>query len=174
MLTVKKIPDELKDENICSIFIEDEVNYFNLVITGNRDYRSFGDSDLIKIINNDYYDDETAYDYDVFEELKKITGKEWSYSYIRGYCQGDWNIVYYQLDTENIDKVIKFIETFYFGKYSEFVIGEDEDQYTDFVPHDVVWNGKKAICEHLGLDPENTIILEDDGFIKEYKYKEIK
>jgi hypothetical protein len=61
------------------------------------------------------------------------------------------------------------------GKVTEFTVDEgDGDTYHDFVPDDIVWKGKKSICEYLGLNVETTTIYEDDGYEKVYKYKEIK
>lgn len=42
------------------------------------------------------------------------------------------------------------------------------------VPDDIVWEGKKSICDYLGLSVDNTKIYEDDGYKKVYKYKENK
>ena len=41
------------------------------------------------------------------------------------------------------------------------------------LPDDIVWKGKKSICDYLGLSVDNTTIYEDDGYEKVYKYKEI-
>ena len=62
------------------------------------------------------------------------------------------------------------------GKVSEFEVkeeGDDDSTYQSFVPDDVVWKGKKSICDYLGLSVDNTKIYEDDGYEKVYKYKEI-
>ena len=79
------------------------------------------------------------------------------------------------LTVVNYDEVtkeeIEEIENFYMGKVTEFQV-EDEG-YHEFVPDDVVWSGKKAICDYLGLKEEETTIYEDDGYEKVYKYKEI-
>ena len=42
------------------------------------------------------------------------------------------------------------------------------------VPDDIVWKGKKSICDYLELSVDNTKIYEDDGYKKVYKYKENK
>ena len=54
---------QVDPENVWYDF-EDEVDFRQyedkMVIAGNRDFREFGDSDLIKIVKGDYYDyDET-------------------------------------------------------------------------------------------------------------------
>ena len=71
---------------------------------------------------------------------------------------------------------IETIENFYMGKVSEFEVeedGDDDSTYHEFVPDDVVWEGKKSICDYLGLSVDSTTIYEDDGYEKVYKYKEI-
>ena len=55
-----------------------------IIIGGNNHYNSMGDKTLIDVISGSFHDDELGYDYDVFDELKKITGKEYDSSTIRG------------------------------------------------------------------------------------------
>ena len=46
----------------------------------------------------------------------------------------------------------------YLGKVSEFL---DEDMCSYYVPDDVVWKGKKAICDYLGLKADETEIYDE-------------
>lgn len=168
---LKKVPDEQVYYNF-----EDQVelDYEKVCICGNRDYISYGDNNIIDIINGDYYDDETGYEYETLEQLKKFTGKNWKVKTIKGYSQGDWNELYYVEGTD--EYYLEEIENFYMGKVDEFTVVEDDDEdsiYHDFIPHDVVWKGKKSICEYLGLDPDTTSVYEDDGYERVYRYKEI-
>lgn len=173
------ILNQVKPEHVYFDFedetqILDDVEKQNIVITGNRDFTNYGDADLLAVIKGDYYDgdltlvenpdgtcyeDTIGYDYDIYEELKKLTNKEWEQTTIKGYSQGDWQDVYYVKD--EIDQTrIKEIEDFYMGKVSEF---RDEDNVCYFVPDDITWDGKDAICNYLGLDPNDTIIFNDEG-----------
>ena len=167
--TLRKTPDEYVYYDF-----EDYVSIEeNVVICGNSRMTSFGDSELISIIEGDYYDDETGYDYETLEQLKKVTGKDWEETTIRGYSQSDWNTVYYVKD-EVSDSYLEEIENFYFGKVDEFVVTEDDNEdehYLVLIPHDVVWEGKESICKYLDLSVETTVIYEDDGYEKVYKYK---
>lgn len=165
--TVKRVPDEHVYYNF-----EDQVelDYEKVCICGNRDFISYGDKNIIDIINGDYYDDETGYEYETLEQLKKFTGKNWKVRTMKGYSQGDWNELYYVEGTD--EYYLEEIENFYMGKVDEFVISEDDDYYV-FVPHDVVWDGKDSICRYLDLQPEDTVIYVDDGYEKVYNYKEI-
>jgi hypothetical protein len=166
--TVKKVPDEQVyydfDDQV-------ELDFENIVICGNRNFISYGNKTLIDIIQGDYYDDEVGYDYETFEMLEKVTGKKWDRTTIKGYSQGDWQDVYF---TKEVSQgYLEEIENFYMGKVDEFVISEEDDEYHVFVPHDVVWEGKDSICRYLDLQPEDTVIYEDDGYEKVYRYKEI-
>ena len=168
-IILRKVPDE----DVYYDF-EDyvEVDEERFIICGNDDFRSIGDEKLISIVEGTYYDDKVGYDYDTLEQLKKVTGKDWTETTLRGYSQSDWQTLYY-VDEEVDKEEIETIEDFYMGKVSEFEVEEDEDTYHEFVPDDIVWKGKKSICDYLGLEVETTTIYEDDGYEKVYKYKEI-
>lgn len=166
---LRKVPDEDVYYNF-EDFIELDKKRF--IICGNDDFRSIGDKKLISIVEGTYYDDEVGYDYETLEELKKVTSKVWEETTIRGYSQGDYQTLYY-VDEEVDKEEIEMIENFYMGKVSEFEVEEDGDTYHEFVPDDVVWKGKKSICDYLGLNVDSTTIYKDDGYKKVYKYKEI-
>ena len=156
---------------------EDEVDFSQyedkMVIAGNRDFKEFGDSDLIKITKNDYYDDdetlienedgscyedEIGYNYETAEELAKVSGKKnWVEGSFRGYSQSDWQKVWYVKDEVSQDE-LDYMEAFYMGKVSEF---RDEDECYYSVPDDVVRKGKKAICDYLGFKVDETEIYDE-------------
>lgn len=166
---LRKVPDEDVYYNF-EDFIELDKKRF--IICGNDDLRSLGDKKLISIVEGTYYDDEVGYDYETLEELKKVTGKVWEETTIRGYSQSDYQTLYY-VDEEVDKEEIEMIENFYMGKVGEFEVEEDGDTYHEFVPDDIVWKGKKSICDYLGLNVDSTTIYKDDGYKKVYKYKEI-
>ena len=167
---------QVNPENVWYDF-EDEVDFSQyedkVVIAGNRDFKEFGDDDLIKIIKNDYYDndetlienedgscyeDEIGYNYDTAEELAKVSGKKnWVEGSFRGYSQSDWQKVWYVKDEVSQDE-LDYMEAFYMGKVSEF---SDEDECYYSVPDDVVWKGKKAICDYLGFKVDETEIYDE-------------
>ena len=169
---LRKVPDEDVYYNFEDFIELDETKF---IICGNDDFTSLGDKKLISIVEGTYYDDEVGYDYETLEELKKVTGKVWEETTIRGYSQSDYQTLYY-VDEEVDKEEIEMIENFYMGKVSEFEVKEDGDDdftYHEFVPDDIVWEGKKSICDYLGLNVDSTTIYKDDGYKKVYKYKEI-
>ena len=168
--TLTKVPDENSYYNFEDLMDIDKERF---IICGNSHFRNIGDEKFISIVENTYYDDEVGYDYNTFEMLKKVTGKDWTETTLRGYSQGDWQTLYYIIDDSTIEE-LETIENFYMGKITEFKVDEGDDCiYHDFVPDDIVWKGKKSICKYLGLKEEETSIYEDDGYEKIYKYKEI-
>lgn len=141
-----------------------------VVITGNRDFKDYGDKKLIDIINGDYYDDDCAYDYETFEELQKVTGKRWERRTMHGYGQSDWQYLYFAVDETNGES-LDAIEDFYMGKVTEFT---DEDCCSYYVPDDVVWKGKQAICDYLGLPVDETTILKPTNRHVVYDYEQLQ
>ena len=89
---LRKVPDE---DTYYRFEDEVEIDTERIIIYGNHDFREFGDSILLSIVSGNYYDDEFGYEYDIFEELEKYTGKKWKQTTIKGYSQGDWQDVYY-------------------------------------------------------------------------------
>ena len=163
-------------ENVLYDF-EDEVDFSQyedkMVIAGNRSFKEFGDSDLIKIVKGDYYDDDETlieneddscyedvigYDYETAEELAKVSGKKnWVKDAFRGYSQSDWQTVWYVKDKVSQDE-LEYIEAFYMGKVDEL---HDEEGVCYYVPDDITWKGKKAICDYLGLKVDETEVYDD-------------
>lgn len=148
---------------------DDEVAFENLendvVIDGNNHFEEKGDSTLLDIVRGDYYDDsvdddgdEIVYDYDTLPELEKYTGKTWTEGVIKGYDQGDWQNIYYSEDVA--PETVKLIQDFYFGMITCFKDIDEGIEY--FVPDRIAWKGKNAICDYLGLNPDETEIVEDE------------
>lgn len=174
---MKTILKQVKPENVWYNF-EDEVDFSQyedkMVIAGNRDFQTFGKSDFVEVVKGNYYDeDETlvenpdgtcyedtiGYDYETAEELEKLSGKKgWVEGTIRGYSQSDWQTIWFVKDEVSMEE-ISYIENFYMGKISEF---HDEDMTCYYIPDDVVWKGKKEICDYLGLKEEDTEIYDEN------------
>ena len=169
-----KVPDENMyfDSEDFDSYVDFDKERF--IICGNSHFGNMGDEKLISIVEGTYYDDEVGYDYDTLEMLKKVTGKDWTETTLRGYSQSDWQTLYYVVDDSTIEE-LETIEDFYMNKITEFRVDEgDGYEYRTFVPDDIVWKGKKSICEYLGLKEEDTIIYVDYESKKVYDYKELE
>ena len=167
MTILRKVPDEYMNYSF-----EDyvDIDKSKIIICGNREFQEIGDKRLLAIVKGDYYDGDNGYNYEILGELKKVTGKVWEGTTLRGYSQGDWQTLYYVVDEVTPDE-IETIENFYMGKVTEFEI-EEYGEYVcnSFIPDDIVWKGKKSICDYFGIKEEETTIYD---YEKVYKYKEM-
>lgn len=177
MITIKRVPDE-------DVYYdwEDQIDLMeeadDLLIMGDRHYVLFGNSTVKDIVNGDFYDDAFVdpYDYETIPELNKVLGGDWDYTEFKGYSQGDWCGVWYNKNKVS-EGLLYELEVYIMGKADEFVVQEDDDPddtYHVLVPHDVVWKGAKAVCEFLGIDFKDAVVLEDDGYEKVYHYKRME
>lgn len=169
---MKYILAQVEDENVIYDFnkevcFEDKYKN-NVVICGNRRFKSYGRNDLINIINENYKDE------DKINKLNELTHKKWNMTFLTGYNQGDWQYIYYVEDEVNKEE-IEYLEAFYMDKVSEYLVETDGDCYHTFVPHTITWkNNKKDICDYIGIDYNETQLLKYVGFHKVSDYEEIK
>lgn len=179
MTIIKKVPDE---QTYIDFAIDCWCNALSIsvspleqvaVLCGNTDYDSYGLKTYIDIVKGRYeFDEDEDYAYDILEMLEKVSGKKWQHTTIRGYSQREWQDMFY-VDGELDDELIERIEDFYFGKVAMFNIN-DGYEYCDFLPDRIVWKGKQAICDYLGIFPEEAKVLIDKGYVKQYKYEELE
>lgn len=89
------------------------------------------------------------------EELAKVvslvTGEKWEMTCIRGYSQGDWNIMYFIADKVDRD----YIEALYFGMFEEWEIIQDGDKLESFVMRTFSFNPKSEIAEYFDISEDN-------------------
>lgn len=97
--------------------------------------------------------------------LSIVTRQEYSYTTIRGCCQGDWNEVFYSVEEYSIDDIHTF-ETLYFNTGSEWIIHDEENKpesakeiegYSRYCTTDDV---RKEIADAEGVNPEDVILYE--------------
>ena len=179
MIKITKVDDSDINYNWEDEVCLDDMGFSkDIVILGDRKSVVYGDDLLVDIIRGDYYDDDTrevptedgfledeviGYDYDLYEELEKKTGNKFEEGSLQGYGQGDYCTVYYNSAKIDVD-FLKELEIWIMGKVSEYKIEEDEDdEYYSYIPHDVEWKGKKAICEYFGFDEKDCVVYEEDG-----------
>lgn len=113
-------------------YIEDILTEASALITGNRDYNTIN-----YIANNVAEDmqelDEIIKDFnyyhisDFIEALEKATNKKYKMYKLTGYCQGDWNYLFYE-EGKLTQEQLNYINDIYYGCFSEYIEqSEDED-----------------------------------------------
>jgi len=113
-------------------YIEDILTEASALITGNRDY-----STMNYIANNVAEDmqelDEIIKDFnyyhtsDFIEALEKATNKKYKMYRMAGYCQRDWNYLFYE-EGKLTQTQLDYINDIYFGCCGEYIDqSEDED-----------------------------------------------
>ena len=97
--------------------------------------------------------------------LSIVTRKEYDYTEIRGYCQGDWNVIFYPVDEYNSSDIRTF-EAYYFNTGSEWIIHdsdsipENADDIDGYSMYCITYDIKKEIAEAEGISPEDVILYE--------------
>ena len=152
---------------------EDELCTRKGCICGNKDFKEYGDNRVLEIVKNEYYDEEEGYEYELFDELKKVMGVEYDAFDLMGYSQGDWNIVYLPKN-ENNSKYVEWLEAMYFGKYDEYC---NEDYYAIPILHSIAWKSPDAIKEEIacstGLSVDEITLKKFTGYKKIAEYEEV-
>lgn len=144
----------LEDREITTDFyfiqLEGELTEASAIITGNRDYGTMnyidnngaeGLQELDEIIKDfNYY-----HISDFIEALEKATNKKYKMYKLTGYCQSDWNYLFYE-EGKLTQEQLNYINDIYFSCCSEYIEqSEDEDN-----------NG----CRYLVTDSECNSIEE--------------
>lgn len=109
----------------------------------------------------------------ITEMLNAVYGNRFETRTIKGYCQSDWNEIIYDAGIKDSD--IRYIESMYFGMYSEVRIVESENsEYWTEIIHDDLWNIKdnhSELCKYFDV-PEDSVIYLADGTITTTNWKE--
>lgn len=92
--------------------------------------------------------------------LTELTPLKWCADTIRGYCQSEWNYIVYP-DTYSSNAILDF-ETFYFGKYRDYIIKYRGETVSDFIPDRIAWNDDELNTRILELTRD---YLTSDGNI---------
>lgn len=167
---IKPIPDkyvftQTGDDGVDTTFYFEDNALDGAIIAGNREYTDFFyiDSELESKLKEECYLSNTK---DVVAFLTKETGKEYTYKTLRGYCQSDWQYMYYSKDKFTKER-LQEIEDFYFGNVVEYA---DEEDTTTIVPDSV--NTKEYLAQITGCKPEDIILRKIKGYVKTPIYEE--
>ena len=162
--TQKRVFEQMSDEGIDTSFYFEffEENFPGAFIWGNRDFCDFGIDEIIKNIIDDSCNDE-----EILQNLKKETGKDYKQRTLRGYCQSDWQNLFFVEGTLT-EKQIDYIEAYYFGMVQEYF---DTVEECCFIVCDFE-DTKTALAEQTGEDKNNIIIKKITGYIKTPVFEE--
>lgn len=160
-------------------------HYSNLadVIPARDDGREYTRAERIKfaVLAEEYAETGTREENAVLcDALELITGLEYEYTEIRGCCQGDWqNIIY---PAEYGREWLECFESEYFNTGSEWIIDDTGDAMPD--PADIVgwslyahaWGAdaiRAEIAAAVGVNTDDVILYQFDGWTKTAKYQEV-
>lgn len=108
--------------------------------------------------NYDFGDDEI-----ILPALELITGIKWDVTCIKGYCQGDWQYMYYPVNQWDSNDIHRF-ESEYFNTGSEWHIHDGEN--TPEKPEDVI-----GYCEYfsdnMDIDDIKLYLANEHGVLVE-------
>lgn len=162
--TEKRVFEQMRDEGTDTSFYFDcfKESFPDAFIWGNRDFCDFGIDDTIKeALNNSFNTEE------LIENLKKETGKDYEKRTLRGYCQRDWQNLFFVKGTLT-EKQIEYIEAYYFGMVQEYF---DTTEKCCYIVCDFE-DTKTALAEQTGEDKNNIIIKKITGYTKHPVYEE--
>ena len=164
-------------------FYFDELEYdlteANAIIIGNRDYTTLNYANnvnneaLKEVLDNYYY-----YQNDFLQELEKATNKKYKAYKLTGYCQRDWNYLFYE-EGKLTQAQLNYISDIYFGCCSEFIQQEEDEEDGAgccYLVADSEYNNieelKKILADLSGNDFESIKIGTVTGYtpIPIYKY----
>ena len=113
--------------------------------------------------------------------LSVVTGHKWDWRIIRGYCQGDWNKIFYSVDDWSREALAAF-ETMYFNTGSEWIIHDEENTpegpedisgYSCYIVADTEEGIRKELAAVAGCAPSDLVIWAFDEFIRVPQYKAV-
>ena len=113
--------------------------------------------------------------------LSIVTGRKWDWKIIRGYCQSDWNEVFYPVDDWSREALSAF-ETMYFNTGSEWIIHDEENTpegpedisgYSCYIVADTEEGIRKELAAVAGCAPSDLVIWAFDEFIRVAQYKAV-
>jgi len=149
--------------------------------------RALTDDETIRLIRLcDLFATSTARseEFDIICEALSIKfGIKYDYTDIRGYCQGDYQYVFYPEDTSK--DFIKFLEAVYFATGTEFAITEKMFEATPDFDEEVIYHDytylyrdediKNWIAKNAGVTPEEVCLvkIKSSYNVKHYEYEEV-
>ena len=138
------------------------------------DINRISDDDIRKLVPL-FLDNE---DVDICELYTKvfsiITGRRYEYRCIRGFCQSDWNYIFFPEDTWS-DEDIDHFEMEYFNLGDEWLVTDEDDPDcpVSYYTHEWTDKDKKAeLAEMIGCRPQDLSMFEFIGYTRTPEYRE--
>lgn len=165
-IIAKQVPPEWQTWPFESIGISEA--WPGIIMHGNRDYNSHTTPEFDAIY--DRFDGEKR----ILRALHLMTGKRYEKCTIRGFCQGEWQDVYFPLADYNRNDIdILEIEYFNLGSEWNITTEEDPDGYYKYCYKYGADAIRAEIASAEGTTPENVVLLEFDGWSRAPKYREV-
>lgn len=137
-----------------------------VIIHGNRDFNSYTTPEFDAIINR--FDGEKR----ILRALHLVTGKRYERRTIRGYCQGDWQTIYYPISDYSRD-ALDALEIEYFNLGTEWTISDGDDEYNAYCYKSGTEEIRKEIADIAEVNPADVILHQFAGWIRTANYEEV-
>lgn len=115
--------------------------------------------------------------------LSVVTGRKWDWRIIRGYCQGDWNEIFYSVDDWSREALAAF-EIEYFNMGSEWIIDDGEfnpdtdsslniNGYSVYITAQDEEGIRKELAAVEGCSPSDLVLYVFEGYTRIPQYKAV-
>lgn len=115
--------------------------------------------------------------------LSIVDGKKWGWKIIRGYCQGDWNEIFYLVDDWSREALAAF-EIEYFNMGSEWIIDDGEfnpdtdsplniNGYSVYITAQDEEGIRKELAAVEGCSPADLVLYVFEGYTRIPQYKAV-
>lgn len=113
--------------------------------------------------------------------LSVVTGRKWDWEIIRGYCQGDWNEIFYPVDDWSREALNAF-EAMYFNTGEEWIIHDEENipegpeevsGYSCYIVSNTEEGTRKELAKIAGCSTNDLVLWAFNGFIQVPQYKAV-
>jgi hypothetical protein len=156
----KQVPPEYQD----SRFNSEE--WPDIIFHGNRHYHSHTTPEFDAIYNR--FDGEKR----ILRALHLLTGKRYDVRTIRGYCQGDWQTVFYPVEDYSRE-ALDILEIEYFNLGTEWAVNVDGCDVYVYAYSDTPEKIRAEIAAAVGAQVEDIQLHVFAGWERTPEYKEV-
>jgi hypothetical protein len=174
--------DDIKNGGYYSSFYKNATEAINDILEPDKPKYSTRDIHALKELVRAYTEAASREENNILcKVLSIVTGRKWDWKIIRGYCQSDWNEVFYPVDDWSREALSAF-ETMYFNTGSEWIIHDEENTpegpedisgYSCYIVADTEEGIRKELAAVAGCAPSDLVIWAFDEFIRVAQYKAV-